>query len=134
MNPTERLNRVRTGYNEARRLLLKVEELENMATRMTPIYSQTPKSDSPALKDDSWAKLIDYKTLCEESVTAYINSCRELEEELGCIRNKNIRTAMKYYYIDRMKQEAIAELMGYSDREIRYYLQKGRSIYFEVYK
>ena len=134
MNPMERLNRVRTSYAEASRLLLKVEELENLATKITPVLSQTPKGSSGGYKDDSWATLIDYKMTCEEVISEYIKSSMELDEELDCIRNRNIRTAMKYYYIDRKKQETIAELMGYSDREIRYYLQKGRQIYCEVYK
>ena len=134
MNPIDRLNRVRNSYHEARRLLLKVEELENLATKMTPVYSNTPKGDSQTLKDDSWAKLIDYKMLCEERVREYLDSCRELEDELRCIRSDNIRTAMKYYYVDHKKQETIAEIMGYSEREIRYYLQRGRKIYTEAYK
>lgn len=134
MTPMDRLNRVRTSYAEAQRLLLKVEELEALATKITPVLSPTPKGDSGGYKDDSWARLIDYKMSCEELISEYIKSSMELDTELDCIRNRNIRTAMKYYYIDRKKQEAIADLMGYSDREIRYYLQKGRKIYCEVYQ
>lgn len=130
----DRLNRVRVAYSEAKRLMLKIEELEAVATKTTAILSATPMGKSGHPKDEAWATLIDYKTQCEEKISDYITSCMELDAELDCIRNRNIRTAMKYYYIDRKKQEAIAEIMGYSEREIRYYLQKGRQIYSEVYK
>lgn len=129
----DRLNRVRASYLEVQRLLWKVEELENLATRTTPILSPTPKGNSGLPKDESWARLIDYMQECEAKISEYITNCIELEQELGCIRNQNIRTAMKYYYVDRKKQDEIAELMHYSDREIRYFLQKGRKIYKEVY-
>ena len=133
MTCEERLNRVRNTYEEAKRLALKVEELESIATKMTPVLSLTPRSDGYALKDDTWAKYIDYKMQCEEKISDYITSCMELDNELDCIRNRSIRTAMKYYYVDRLKQETIAERMHYSDREIRYLLSKGRKIYYEEY-
>lgn len=134
MTTFERLNRVRDSYAELRRLADKVEELETIATKITPVLSPTPRSDSPMPKDEIWARLIDYKAMCEEKLTDYIKASTELEEELTCIRSKNIRTAMNYYYVDRRKQYEIANAMGYSDREIRYFLQKGRQIYEEAFK
>ena len=134
MTPYERLNRVRDSYDSAQRLLQKIEELENLATHMTPTLSESPSSRGSNTREDTWAKLIDYKMQCEEKIADYIRGCVELEEELTCIKSSRIRTAMQYYYVDRVKQEKIAEKMHYSERQIRSLLQKGRRIYMETYK
>lgn len=134
MNVERRLNRVRWGWQEFNRLSLKVEELESLAQKITPTLSDMPKGNSPHPKDDTWATLIDYRTMCEEVIRQYLKDCKDLEEEMECIRSERIRTCMKLYYIDRYSQCRIADIMNYTERAIRSFLSKGRKIYYETYK
>lgn len=134
MNAEERLNRVRNGWQEFHRLSEKVEELEALATRVTPVLSDMPKGKSPKPKDDVWAMLADYKDQCEAEIRWYLKASQELEKELSIIYSPNIRTAMKYRYIDCLKVEDIADTMGYEIRSVRRFLAKGREIYLKEYK
>lgn len=133
MTASERLDRVRAARMESDRLLLKVAELENLATRITPVISATPKSRGQSYKDDAWANLIDYKTQCQDQLNEYINASAELTKELGCIKNHKIRTAMLYRYVDCCKVEDIAERMHYDVRSIYIFLRKGKKIYCKEY-
>lgn len=129
----EELNKVRNGYSELQRLTLKIQELEALATKVTPVLSDVPKGSGNSSKDDVWARLTDYKMECQARLDSYLASSKELEQELKCIHNANIRTAMCYYYIDMIKQETIADLMHYSPRQVRNILSKGRKIYSESF-
>lgn len=126
------INRVIDGRAEYDRMLLKVEELKTMAEKMTPVLSDMPKGGNHTL-EDTWIKLADYKSELQFKMSAYIQDCMELENELECIRNDNIRTAMKYKYIDGLTIEKIADIMIYDTRQIDRYLHTGRSIYERFY-
>ena len=134
MTANERLNRVRAARTESNRLLLKVEELENLATKITPVLSLAPKGEGGSYKDDSWANLIDYKARCQSQLDEYLTACKELTEELECIKNPRIRTAMLYRYVDCYKVEDIAEHMHYDVRNVYVLLRKGKKIYCKVYE
>jgi len=126
----DRLNRVRDNKDAYIRLLTKVEELETLATRITPVLSDMPKGGSSII-DDKWAKLIDYKAKLASKLGEYLCDCAELEKELECIRNPRIRTAMKYRYIDCMKIEDIADKLEVDLRYVYRLLKKGKEIYYE---
>jgi len=128
-----RLSRVISSKHEYERLRRKVEELEALAERVTLPLSPLPKGGGSNLVDENWAKLIDYKNKCAWLLVLYEAEARELEEELECIRNPNIRTAMKYRYIDDLTVEEIAERMSYSTRNIDRFLNTGRRIYYGYY-
>lgn len=129
----KRLDRVINARKEYERMLDKVKELESIAEKITTTLSSQPKGGGTNLKDDTWAKLIDQKIECEWLIGIFLDESKELNAELDCITNPNIRLAMKYYYIDGLTQEAIASRMGCSDRGIRKMLQTGRRIYYEYY-
>ena len=128
-----RLDRVIKGREEYNRLRRKIEELQSLAEKITTLPSQTPVSRSGGNKDALWAQLVDYKEQCEWQLLVYIEDCRALEQELECIRNSDIRTAMKYKYIDARTIEDIAERMSFSTRSIDRFLQTGRKIYLKYY-
>ena len=130
MNVIERLNRVRKARFEYNRLLDKIEELQTIAERTVPVLSPTPESKgSLKLHDDTWAKLMDYKAECEGKIMRYLVKSRELEKELECINSLRIRTAMHYRYLDSLSVRQISEKMGYDERSIYRFLQKGEEIY-----
>ena len=133
MTGSEKLNRVRVMRPEAERLSNKVEELENLATKMSQILSATPKGKGGSYKDDAWAAFIDYKSQCQAQLTDYLNACAELTEELECIKSTKIKTAMLYRYVDCLKIEQIAERMHYDIRNVYILLRKGKKIYCKVY-
>lgn len=128
----ERLNRVVSGKLEYERMLARVEELEALATRVTPVLSMTPGGGSQ-LKDDTWAQLMDYKASLTDKIQQYLRDCDMLEHELECIRNPKIRTAMQYRYINGFLVEQIARAMNYDERNIYILLRKGKSIYADTY-
>lgn len=129
----DRLSRVINGKREYERIKLKVEELESVAERITLSLSPLPRGGGAKLVDDNWAKLVDYKNKCAWLLVMYEAEAKELEEELECIRNTNIRTAMKYRYIDDLTVDTIAERMSYSTRTIDRFLNTGRRIYYATY-
>lgn len=134
MTAEERLNRVRNSWREYKRLSEKLEELEAIATRITPVLSDMPKGNSFRPKDDTWAELADYRDKCDEEIRWYLKASKQLEEELKCITNQNIRTAMAYRYIDCYKLEDIAATMSYEVRQVKRYLSKGKEIYIKEYQ
>ena len=76
MTAYESLNRVRNSKAEYERLLVKVEYLEALAEKATPIISGMPRASAKAgQSDDPWAALVDYKESCREQLTAYIRDC-----------------------------------------------------------
>ena len=128
-----RLNRVRDGYFEYKRMLNRVQELEAIATKITPVLSDMPKGGS-GNQDDKWARLADYKAKVQDKLNQYLLDCEELEEELDCIRSPRIRAAMKSKYIDVMQTDDIARLIETDERYVYKLLARGRKIYEETYK
>lgn len=128
-----KLDRVLNGAAEIKRLKQKVEELQSLAEKTTASVSKTPKGKGGKGKDELWNQLIDLKGKYELQLKAEELDKLSLEQELDCIRNADIRTAMKMHYIDALKIERIAELTAYSPRTIDRYLQKGREIYDRYY-
>jgi len=129
-----KLNRVNEARIEYYRLCAKVEELEAMAEKVTPHLSDTVVQGAHSLKDDTWAKLVDYKMQCQWQLDLYAESCKALDSELDVIRDVNIRTAMKYRYVDGYPPEDIAKALSYDVRSVFRYLKKGRAIYESYYK
>ena len=135
MTALERLNRVRSRWTEYHRLVMKVEELETLATKMVPLLA--PNSDihgSSKSREDTWALLADYRNECKDKLYDYLKDSRELEQELSCIRSPRIRTAMKYRYIDCMTKRQMAEAMNYSERQLTRFLKSGETIYCNAYR
>lgn len=129
-----RLYRVVDSIREYKRLSVKIEELEAAATKITSTLSPAPKGGGEHYTDDVWAKLADYKSLCKLQWLIILEESLALEDELDCIRNSDIRTAMKYKYVDGMTVSEISEQMQYSSRNVDRFLQKGRRIYDRYYK
>lgn len=129
----EKLNRVRDAHAEYKRLIAKVEELDAIATRVTPVLSDMPKGGSSQM-DDKWARLIDYKQKLNDKLNEYLDNCAQLEEELGCIRNPKIRTAMKCRYVDCLTVEETADMIESDERYTYRLLKTGKKIYEEVYE
>ena len=136
MTALDRLNRVRQAKFEYRRLLMKVEELETLASRMVPVLSHTSEIHSTGkTREDTWAALVDYKAECEDKLKDYLLQCRKLEEEIDeCIVSPRIRAAMKGKYVDGLTAPAIAEAMNYHERQIYRFLKTGEKLYCERYK
>jgi len=132
MTADQKLNRVRTGWAEFKRLTDKIEELEALAEKVTPTLSDMPKGGFHS-KDDTWAMLADYRDACKEQLHMYLKDCEELEKELNCIKSDAIRTTMKCRYVNKMTIEDIASTTCYNYRTIQKHLAKGRKIYCEVY-
>lgn len=128
----DRLNRVREGKIEYYRLLRRVDELKALAEKVTPTISDMPKGGNHTT-EDTWVELADYKSRCEFQLKTYIADCASLEEELDCIRNPDIRTAMKYRYIDCLQVDEIMDLMHYERRWTYKLLSRGRRIYAKYY-
>lgn len=127
----ENITRVLDCRAEYERLLYTVAELEVLCQRVTTSLTGMPKGGS-SLTDDTWAKLIDYKKKCEDRLNQYYQMKMELEQELDGVRNADIRTALKYKYVDGLTIEAIALRMHYSTRTIDRYLRTGRRIYAKL--
>lgn len=133
MNAIERLNRVRNGSFKYKRLLLKVEELETLATRTVPVLSQTPEAHSGInLRDDTWARLLDYKEECKAALNDYLKDCQELEAEIeSCIKSSRIKAAMLCRYVDIKSIRDTGRCIGYEERQVRRLLRTGEKIYCE---
>lgn len=129
----QKLNRVLYKQNEYKRLLVKIEELEAIATRVTPILSDLPKGGS-STPDDRWSKLVDYKLQLQACLDQYAQDCIELEDELECIKSERVRVAMKYKYIDGLSVERLAECLETDERYAYKLLARGRKIYEETYR
>ena len=127
----ENITRVLDCKAEYERLVYTVAELEALCQRATPSLTGMPKGGAH-LTDDTWAKLIDYKKSCEDRLNEYFKMRIELEEELDRVRNPDIRTALKYKYVDGITIEATALRMHYSTRTIDRYLRIGRKIYAKL--
>lgn len=135
MTAYESLNRVRNSKAEYERLLVKVEYLEALAEKATPIISGMPRASAKAgQSDDPWASLVDYKESCREQLTAYIKDCEALEKELNCIKSSRVRTAMKCRYIDLFTVSRIAALMSMNERSAYRLLQRGVKIYTSLFE
>ena len=135
MDAYERLNRVRAGKTAYERLLSKVEYLTALSERVTPILSGMPKASAkPGQTDDTWAILADYKRECEEQLRMYVTACRELEQELSCIKSVRVRTAMYYRYVDLYPIPSIAEAMSMNERNVYKLLKRGRILYERYYR
>lgn len=128
-----RLDRVLAGAAENKRLQQKVEELQALAEKTTASLSEMPKGKGGKGKDELWNQLIDLKEKYELQLKIAELEKLDLETELDCIRNSDIRTAMKLFYVDGAQITTIAATMVYSPRTIDRYLQKGREIYERYY-
>ena len=130
MTAHESLNRVRNGKYAYERLLDRIAYLTALSQRVTPILSGAPVgSTRHGQKDEPWAALADYKTTCEEQILQYVKDCRELEQELTCIKSERIRAAMLCRYVDVKTVERVAEELGITERNVYRLLKKGKQIY-----
>lgn len=125
----KKITRVLELRAEYKRLLGKVEELEALCERSTSSITGMPRSAGISLRDDTWAELMDYKASCSDRLNDYVMTWLELDGELDRIKNPNIRTAMKYKYLDGETISVIAEKMSYTTRSIDRFLRVGRRIY-----
>lgn len=128
-----RLERVREGWHESRRLMERIETLEALAEKVTPNITGMPKASS-LYKDDVWARLIDARLECEASIKGYLEDYRTLETELNTIEKLNIREVLKYRYLNCLTVEKTAELMGIETRSVYRLLKQGKKIYRDMYE
>jgi DNA-directed RNA polymerase specialized sigma24 family protein len=131
------INRVRKAKTLYEQLLLKIEDLETIATHMTAELTGMPRGGNK-LADDTWAVLADYRTKCVEAVQQYLLDCRTLDEEIDRLPLKKstasqTRAVMKCKYLDGMTDEQIAEKLHYSDRYVRQLIFDGRILYYKTY-
>lgn len=129
----EKLTRVLDNMQEIQRLEEKIEQLTAIAEKVTTIISSEPKGNSGNPKDDVWANLIDTKSLYSFKLATYLFEAERLEDELDTIEDRNIRTAMKYYYLDGLTQAEISGRTGYDERSVRRFLSEGRKIYVKKF-
>ena len=135
MTAIDRLNRVRSMRFEYQRLIMKVEELETLASKMVPLIGHNSDIHGTAKsREDTWVALADYKAECEDKLCEYLKASRELENELLCIHNPRIRTAMKCKFVDCMTKKQMSEAMNYSERQLTRYLKAGETIYCNTYR
>jgi len=131
----DKLNRVRDGWYEYQRMNERVERLEALAEKTTVSLSGMPRGGSDgSTAGDVWAMLIDCRDECARSIKQYLKDCKDLEQELLCIKSPRIRTAMMYRYIDCLDIEQIAERMECEERTVYYHIKKGRRIYEQTYE
>lgn len=131
MTAIEKLNRVLDKRRDIERIENRIAELESLATKATSVITGMPHGGKGDIAD-KWADLADYKNRYQESIHAFMNDSKELEEELTAIRKPAIRVAMQYRYVDCISPEAIAEKMCCDVRTVYRYLAKGKAVYIKL--
>ena len=131
------LNRVRRSKIAYEQLLIKVEQLETLATHITANLTGMPKAEGKS-PDEIWAMLADYKNQCIGAVYQYLRDCKELDAEIDSLpydpnTEFQIRAVMKCRYLDGMTGADISEKLHYSERYVRELISRGRTLYNEKY-
>lgn len=119
MNKKEYLQQYKYLDKRINRQLEEIQELRSLAEKITPSYSDMPKSHNGQDKIQSAVeKIILLEQELDKLIDKYIDLRREIELKINSIDDKRLQDLLKYRYIDGLTFEAIAIEMNYSYMQI----------------
>lgn len=129
----EFLNSASFDNKELKRLRLKINDLREALLHVTPAYSDMPKGHTEGARDSQLAALADTELYYEQRLREFSGRVKAVEEFIDRIENGNQRVLLRLRYIDCMKFEDIADVIGFSLRQTHRIhgdaLQSARKLY-----
>ena len=113
----EYLKRYTVCLKEVDRLEDEKVRLSSIRDKITPTYSDMPKSGTGD-KTDTAAAIIDLDLEIDYQIKKWMQYGNEIRQVIESVPDYNLRLLLNYRYITGMKFEQIAVTMGYSWRQI----------------
>lgn len=105
--------------NRINRQLEEIQRLKSLAEKITPTYSDMPKSHNEQNQIQSAVeKIMILEHELDVLIDKYIDLRREIENKISAVDDLKLQDILKYRYIDGLTFEAIAIKMNYSYMQI----------------
>lgn len=122
MTPKEYLQQYRYAAERARAALEHLEELESIATRVTPLYGGEGGGGQHQSGDEKMQnavdKIIEAKNRVSDELEMLEATEREVVKTIDSVEDKTLRTLLYERYINGKTWEQIAVLMNYTYRRV----------------
>lgn len=100
------------------RLLLEQQQWRELATRVSPNLSGTPRGGGRGGAQGAISKIVDLETEINAEIDKLVEKRKEIEGIIRMVEDSTLRTLLEYRYINGKKWEEIALMMGYDYRYI----------------
>ena len=118
MTKKEYLRQYISADKEIGRLIDELDAWENLATKITPSYSDMPKAFGEDKTQLAVENIVRLQIELNDKIDSLVNLRKEIELTINSIHNPILQNLLRLKYFDNKTWEQIAVDMNYSYRQI----------------
>lgn len=111
------LRPIRSMEAEIKSVMLEIERLDAVRTKMTPTYDANKVSGTQSNKiEEATIKILDYREKLADMTTKKLNYMERCMSKIDQIEPSSLRMFLRFYYFDGMTIEKMAEVIDKTPR------------------